>query len=54
MLNTKEITMYINETEKNSNPLDKFSLRGMSEKIAKQIMEAVFVLFGIALLGQPI
>ena len=44
--------MYINETEKNSNPLDKFSLRGMSEKISKDVMEAVFVLHGIALLGQ--
>jgi hypothetical protein len=38
--------------EKVSNPLDRFSLRGMSEKIAKEVMEAVFVLLGIALLGQ--
>ena len=38
--------------EKSTNPLDKFSLRGMSQEIEKQIMEEVHVLSEIALLGQ--
>lgn len=38
--------------EKSTNPLDKFSLRGMSAKISKEVLEAFFVLHGIALLGQ--
>jgi hypothetical protein len=37
---------------KATNPLDRFSLRGMSAKISKEVMDAVFVLLGIALLGQ--
>ena len=40
--------------EKSTNPLDKFSLRGMSQEIEKQIMEEVHVLSEIALLGQLI
>ena len=38
--------------EKSKNSLDKFSLRGMSQEIEKQILEEVHVLSEIALLGQ--
>ena len=38
--------------QKPPNPLDKFSLRGMSAKISKEVLDAVFVLLGIALRGQ--
>jgi hypothetical protein len=40
------------ETALEKNPLDKFSLRGKSAELAKEIMAAVFVLIDIALLGQ--
>jgi hypothetical protein len=40
------------KTAPDKNPLDKFSLRGKSAELAKEITEAVFVLLGIALLGQ--
>ena len=45
-------TPNVQTPKKPLNPLDRFSLRGMSEKISKEVMEAVFVLHGIALLGQ--
>jgi hypothetical protein len=39
-------------TTPEKNPLNKFSLRGKSAEIAKEIVMAVFVLFGIAFTGQ--